>query len=145
MMEAFFLPEGTSVTVFAVVGDLLPIAIVTITLALVCYTIGVWAERHAGVLKKWHAVVFWLGLVFDTTGMTVMGQLARQGGSSGMGLHGVTGLLAIVLMLFHAVWATVVLVKKDARRQQSFHKFSIFVWAVWLIPYVLGMVLGMQH
>ena len=39
-------------TVFAVVGDLLPIAIVTITLALVCYTIGVWAERHAGVLKK---------------------------------------------------------------------------------------------
>lgn len=145
MMEAFFLPEGTSVTVFAVVGDLLPIAIVTITLALVCYTIGVWAERHAGVLKKWHAVVFWLGLVFDTTGMTVMGQLARQGGSSGMGLHGVTGLLAIVLMLFHAVWATVVLVKKDARRQQSFHKFSIFVWAVWLILYVLGMVLGMQH
>ena len=145
MMKAFFLPEGTSVTVFAVVGDLLPIAIATITLALVCYTIGVWAERHAGVLKKWHAVVFWLGLVFDTTGMTVMGQLAQQGGSSGMGLHGVTGLLAIVLMLFHAVWATVVLVKKDARRQQSFHKFSIFVWAVWLIPYVLGMVLGMQH
>ena len=145
MMKAFFLPEGTSVTVFAVVGDLLPIAIVAITLALVCYTIGVWAERHAGVLKKWHAVVFWLGLVFDTTGTTVMGQLARQGGSSGMGLHGVTGLLAIVLMLFHAVWATVVLVKKDARRQQSFHKFSIFVWAVWLIPYVLGMVLGMQH
>lgn len=145
MIKAFFLPEGTSVTVFAVVGDLLPIAIVTITLALVCYTIGVWAERHAGVLKKWHAVVFWLGLVFDTTGMTVMGQLARQGGSSGMGLHGVTGLLAIVLMLFHAVWATVVLVKKDARRQQSFHKFSIFVWAVWLIPYALGMVLGMQH
>lgn len=145
MMKAFFLPEGTSVTVFAVVGDLLPIAIVTITLALVCYTIGVWAERHAGVLKKWHAVVFWLGLVFDTTGTTVMGQLARQGGSSGMGLHGVTSLLAIVLMLFHAVWATVVLVKKDARRQQSFHKFSIFVWAVWLIPYVLGMVLGMQH
>ena len=36
MMKAFFLPEGTSVTVFAVVGDLLPIAIVTITLALVC-------------------------------------------------------------------------------------------------------------
>ena len=145
MMKAFFLPEGTSVTVFAVVGDLLPIAIVTITLALVCYTIGVWAERHAGVLKKWHAVVFWLGLVFDTTGMTVMGQLARQGGSSGMGLHGVTGLLAIVLMLFHAVWATVVLVKQDAQKQQSFHKFSIFVWVIWLIPYVLGMILGMQH
>ena len=144
-MRETILPQATNSFGVIIMGDLLPIAIVTITLALVCYTIGVWAERHAGVLKKWHAVVFWLGLVFDTTGMTVMGQLARQGGSSGMGLHGVTGLLAIVLMLFHAVWATVVLVKQDARRQQSFHKFSIFVWAVWLIPYVLGMVLGMQH
>ena len=145
MIKAFFLPEGTSVTVFAVVGDLLPIAIVTITLALVCYTIGVWAERRAGVLKKWHAIVFWLGLVFDTTGTMVMGQIAKQNGGGGSGLHGVTGLLAIVLMLFHAVWATVVLVKKDAQKQQSFHKFSIFVWIVWLIPYVLGMILGMQH
>ena len=144
-MRETILPQATNSFGVIIMGDLLPIAIVTITLALVCYTIGVWAERHAGVLKKWHAVVFWLGLVFDTTGTTVMGQLARQGGSSGMGLHGVTSLLAIVLMLFHAVWATVVLVKKDARRQQSFHKFSIFVWAVWLIPYVLGMVLGMQH
>lgn len=144
-MRDTILPQATNSFGVIIMGDLLPIAIVAITLALVCYTIGVWAERHAGVLKKWHAVVFWLGLVFDTTGTTVMGQLARQGGSSGMGLHGVTGLLAIVLMLFHAVWATVVLVKQDARRQQSFHKFSIFVWAVWLIPYVLGMVLGMQH
>lgn len=143
-MKAFFLPEGTSVTVFAVVGDLLPIAIVTITLALVCYTIGVWAERRAGVLKKWHAVVFWLGLVFDTTGTTVMGQLARQGGSGGMGLHGVTGLLAIVLMLFHAVWATLVYARGNAEKQQSFHRFSIVVWLIWLIPYVLGMFLGMQ-
>ena len=144
-MNTMILPEATNATVFAVVGNLLPIAIVTITLALVCYTIGVWAEHRAGVLKKWHAIVFWLGLVFDTTGRTVMGQSAKQHGGGGSGLHGVTGLLAIVLMLFHAVWATVVLVKKDAHRQQSFHKFSIFVWVIWLIPYVLGMILGMQH
>ena len=144
-MRDTILPQATNSFGVIIMGDLLPIAIVTITLALVCYTIGVWAERRAGVLKKWHAVVFWLGLVFYTTGTTVMGQIAKQNGGGGSGLHGVTGLLAIVLMLFHAVWATVVLVKKDARRQQSFHKFSIFVWAVWLIPYVLGMVLGMQH
>lgn len=144
-MNTMILPEASNSTVFAVVGNLLPIAIVTITLALVCYTIGVWAEHRAGVLKKWHAIVFWLGLVFDTTGTTVMSQIAKQTGGGGSGLHGVTGLLAIVLMLFHAVWATVVLVKKDAHRQQSFHKFSIFVWVIWLIPYVLGMILGMQH
>ena len=144
-MRETILPQATNSFGVIIMGDLLPIAIVTITLALVCYTIGVWAERRAGVLKKWHAIVFWLGLVFDTTGTTVMGQIAKQNGGGGSGLHGVTGLLAIGLMLFHAVWAAVVLVKKDAQKQQSFHKFSIFVWIVWLIPYVLGMVLGMQH
>ena len=144
-MRETILPQATNSFGVIIMGDLLPIAIVTITLALVCYTIGVWAERRAGVLKKWHAIVFWLGLVFDTTGTTVMGQIAKQNGGGGSGLHGVTGLLAIVLMLFHAVWATVVLGKKDAQKQQSFHKFSIFVWIVWLIPYVLGMILGMQH
>ena len=51
-MNTMILPEASNSTVFAVVGNLLPIAIVTITLALVCYTIGVWAEHRAGVLKK---------------------------------------------------------------------------------------------
>lgn len=35
-------------------------------------------------------------------------------------MHGVTGLLAIVLMLFHAVWATVVLVKKTRTDSRAF-------------------------
>ena len=67
------------------------------------------------------------------------------GAQNGMGLHGITGALAIVLMLFHALWATLVLVKKDKKKQESFHKFSIFVWLVWLVPYILGMVIGMNH
>ena len=144
-MRETILPQATNSFGVIIMGDLLPIAIVTITLALVCYTIGVWAERRAGVLKKWHAIVFWLGLVFDTTGTTVMGQIAKQNGGGGSGLHGGAGPLAIVRMLSHAVWGTGGLVKKDAQKQQSFHKFSIFVWIVWLIPYVLGMILGMQH
>ena len=47
-------------------------------------------------------------------------------------------------MLFHAVWATLVYARGNAEKQQSFHRFSIVVWLIWLIPYVLGMFLGMQ-
>ena len=36
-------------------------------------------------------------------------------------------LLAILLMLFHAIWATIVLVKKNEKMIINFHKFSIFV------------------
>ena len=120
-------------------------AVITITLALVFYTIGVFSERKAHILKKQHVLIFWLGLIFGTTGTTIMSFITKDGagGQSGMGLHGITGDLAIILMLFHALWATLVLVKKGEKKQESFHKFSIFVWLVWLVPYILGMFIGM--
>ena len=121
-------------------------AIVTITLALVFYTWGVFGERRAGRLTKGNLTLFWLGFVFDTTGTTIMSFMARSGSTGGsmLGWHGITGLIAIVLMLVHAVWATVVLTRGSEKMQRSFHKFSLVVWAVWLVPYVLGMVMGMS-
>ena len=58
-------------------------------------------------------------------------------------IHGISGVLAIILMFIHAIWATVVLVKKDEKMIVSFHKFSIFVWLIWLIPYFSPMVFQM--
>ena len=50
-------------------------------------------------------------------------------------IHGITGLIAIILMLIHAVWALVVLIRKDEKAITNFHKFSVAVWIIWLIPY----------
>jgi len=57
--------------------------------------------------------------------------------------HGVTGIIAIALMLFHAIWATIVLIQNNPAKRTNFHKFSIAVWFIWLIPYVSGAVFGM--
>ena len=38
-------------------------------------------------------------------------------------------------MLVHAVWATVVLARRDERLILTFHRFSLVVWAIWLVPY----------
>ena len=54
-------------------------AIITITLALVFYTIGVFSERKSGILKKPHLIIFWMGLVFDTVGTTIMSSIAKGG------------------------------------------------------------------
>ncbi len=113
---------------------------VLITLALVFYSIGVWAERIAGRLKGWHLVFFWLGLACDTAGTGIMMEYA---GGLTADVHGVTGVLAILLMVVHAIWATVVLVRKDERAIVNFHKFSIVVWAIWLVPYFSGVLMGM--
>ena len=46
-------------------------------------------------------------------------------------------------MLVHAIWATVVLVKKDKNMIAKFHKFSIIVWVIWLIPFFTGAAMHM--
>ncbi len=114
---------------------------VFITLALVFYTIGVWSERIAGRLKAWHLVFFWLGLACDTTGTAIMMDYA---GGLTADVHGVTGVLAILLMIVHAIWATIVLIRHDERLIVNFHKFSVVVWAIWLVPYLSGVVMGMR-
>jgi len=115
-------------------------AIVAISAALVLYSIGVWGEKISGALKPLWLAFFWAGLVLDSTGTAAMGRIA--GGAFRLDLHGVTGLLAIVLMAAHALWATFVLVRRDERAARGFHRLSIVVWAIWLVPYLSGVVLG---
>jgi len=112
-------------------------AVIIINFALLFYSIGVWSERIQGRLKVWHTVFFWLGLVCDTWGTGLMMEMA---GGLTFDIHGVSGVLAIALMFIHAIWATVVLAKKDENMIVKFHKFSVFVWLVWLIPYFSPMV-----
>ena len=117
------------------------LSMILITLALVLYTIGVWSERLAGRLKGWHLIFFWGGLIFDTVGTGMMMEMA---GRLTVDLHGVTGVLAIVLMLIHAIWATIVLLRKNERAILNFHKFSLVVWLIWLLPYFSGFFLSME-
>ena len=121
---------------------MLTYATIFISLALVFYTVGVWSEKLKRRLKYWHMCLFWIGVVFDTTGTTLMTQLSGSG--SKFDFHFITGLIAILLMLFHAIWATAVLSKKNEKMILNFHKFSIFVWIIWLIPYLSGLIFGVS-
>jgi uncharacterized repeat protein (TIGR03987 family) len=107
--------------------------------ALACYSTGVWSERFAARLKPWHLVMFWAGWACDTTGTARMERLA---GGLRLNFHGVTGAVALVLMLVHAAWATIVLVRRDERAILTFHRFSVVVWTLWLVPFLSGAFLG---
>ncbi len=112
---------------------------IIITLALAFYSIGVWSERISGRLKGWHLGFFWLGLVCDTWGTGLMFEMA---GGMRLDFHALTGLLAIVLMLVHAIWASAVLARGDERWITRFHRFSVAVWVIWLVPYFSPMLLS---
>lgn len=117
-----------------------PLASAIMGAALLFYTIGVWGERLQGRLKWWHLVFFGLGLVCDTWGTGLMFEFV---GGMTFDVHGISGLIAIILMLIHAVWALIVLLKKDEDALNNFHKFSLIVWVVWLIPYFSPMFFNM--
>lgn len=118
----------------------LTLAIIFINLACLFYTIGVWAERIQLRLKWWHTGFFVAGFICDTIGTTAMSVLS--GSLFKLTFHGITGNAAILLMLFHAIWAVIVLLKKNETMILKFHRFSIVVWIIWLIPMVSGMVFG---
>ena len=116
-------------------------ATTAISLALVCYTAGVFSERKRGTLTKGSLALFWLGLALDTTGTTLMTVMAQDGGAV-LGMHAASGALAIALMAVHAIWATVTFARKNEVGMKRFHTFSVVVWLFWLMPYVLGVLQG---
>ena len=115
-----------------------------ITLALIFYSIGVWSERIARYLKLWHVVAFWIGFTFDISGTYAMHLLAT-GPFDITELHTLTGQIALWLMLIHSIWATRVIIKNDEKLRKIFHRFSIIVWMIWLVPYFGGMFIGMSR
>jgi len=117
-------------------------AVVLITLALVFYSAGVWAEHLRHDLLRWHVAAFWTGFFFDISGTTAM-ELLRPG-FDWASLHTITGQIAIWLMLVHTVWATRVVKRNDEELRRRFHRYSLVVWAIWLVPYIGGMVVGMR-
>ena len=115
-----------------------------ITLALVFYSLGIWAERIARYLKPWHVIAFWLGFLFDISGTWTM-HIMSKGPFEIHNAHTLTGQIAIWLMLTHAIWATYVVSKGSESSRIGFHKYSLIVWFIWLIPYFGGMYLGMSR
>lgn len=113
-----------------------------ITLALVFYSTGVWSERFARYLKGWHVAAFWTGFAFDVSGTYAMGRLSDDPFNI-FDLHTLSGQIALWLMLIHAIWATYAVRKGSESVRKRFHRYSLIVWLIWLIPYFGGMIMGM--
>jgi len=121
---------------------ILLISTITITLALFFYSIGVWSERISRYLKPWHVATFRTGFLFDVTVTTAM-HFISENPFELSDSHTLTGQIALWLMLAHASWATVVIRRNKTALRKKFHRYSLFVWLVWLVPYIGGMIMGM--
>ncbi len=120
------------------------ISTILINLALLFYSLGVWAERFAHYLKRWHVAAFWTGFTFDVSGTYAMTKLT-SGSFNPTDLHSLTGQIALWLMLAHAIWATTVVRNGNEKTRTGFHRYSLLVWFIWLVPYFGGMIMGMMR
>jgi len=68
----------------------------------------------------------------------------KMSGGISSSIHSLTGLAAILLMFIHATWATSVLIFKNEKAIANFHHFSLFVWIIWLVPYLTGFFVSMR-
>jgi len=120
-------------------------AAVAMVLALVFYTSGVIGERKSKSLNKVHVLLFWLGFISICIGIYFIGKIVQSNVATTdvatSMLQSLVGMIAVFIMLFHCVWATWALIRNNESQQKIFHKFSLIIWIVWLVPYVISIML----
>lgn len=111
------------------------------TIALVFYSISVWAGWLSKDLKPWHIYVFLIGLFTDYLA-TVLTYVAI--GGIVFTWHAILGFISIAFMTIHVVWATVAYLSKSEKSITNFHRVSILVWGFWLVSYLSGFFSGVE-
>lgn len=119
------------------------VSVISITTALVLYTIAIWRNWRMKLLTTAHIILLWLGLAADVLATQMMG-LSIQG-EIVWDFHTISGYAGLALMAVLAVvgsWA------KWSDREAvltSFHRFAIPVWIIWVVSYATGVVIGIQR
>jgi uncharacterized repeat protein (TIGR03987 family) len=118
-------------------------AVILVTAALGLYSFAVWGEQVTHELRRGFILAFWTGFICDTAGTSLMAVIASESAKVNY-LHTGAGLLAIVLMGLHALWAALVWWRQDRHAEELFHRFSRYVYFVWLFAFATGGAMNMS-
>lgn len=103
-----------------------------IMLALIAYTFAVWGEQITKKLKGIFIISFISGFILDTIG--TLGMFLNIQGEA-PAIHAVLGFTALAGMGIHAFWAALVWKKNDPASAHNFHRYSKYVYALWLLAF----------
>jgi uncharacterized repeat protein (TIGR03987 family) len=106
------------------------------------YIISACILFSGGLVRTFYS--FWIGLTSDILGKWTMHRLAN-GPFDFIAPHTLTGQIALWVMLIHAIWATSVARKDSDELRTNFHRYSLIIWLIWLVPYFGGMYMGMTR
>ncbi len=119
------------------------ISVLSITTALVLYTIAIWRNWRMKLLTTVHIVLLWFGLVADALATQMMG-LSIEGDIT-WDFHTISGYLGLGLMAVLAVVGSWAKWSDHEAVLMSFHRYAIPVWIIWVVSYATGVVIGIQR
>ena len=118
------------------------VSVISITSALLLYTVAVWSNWRRKLLTGTTLVLFWLGLTADALATKMMGMSVEKTTWDFHTISGYAGLALMAVLAVTGTWA------KFTGRQdilKSFHKVSVPVWVIWVISYATGVIIGIQR
>lgn len=119
------------------------VSVISITTALVVYTIAIWRNWRMKVLTTAHVVLLWFGLAADALATQMMG--LSIDGEIVWDFHTISGYLGLGLMALLAVVGSWARWRDREAILTSFHKYAIPVWIIWVASYATGVVIGIQR
>lgn len=99
--------------------------------ALVGYSIAVWAHKLTQELRWWMIGVFGVALAFDAGGTYFLCYKVAEGVT--LSAHTILGFVILVIMALHFAWALVAM--WSPRFRHYFDKGSVWAWAVWIFVF----------
>ncbi len=108
-------------------------------IALFMYSFVIWRHRFTHKLSSWMVWLFGLGLLADAGGTVLLCVVPAE--SWQFTLHTVSGLLALLIMALHFLWALPARVSWGESRIY-FDRFSVYAWYLWLIAFMSGIPLS---
>ncbi len=119
------------------------ISVISITLALVLYTIAVWRNWRNKTLTTAQIILLWCGLTADFLATKMMGLSIE--GEIVWDFHTISGYAGLVLMGLLAVVGSLAKWKGNEVVLKSFYHYAIPVWIIWVISYATGVIIGLQR
>jgi uncharacterized repeat protein (TIGR03987 family) len=113
------------------------IGILSVIVALVLYTIGVWGAFRAHTVNRKHLIYLWVGFVFDVLTTAMM---ALQVGGIQNDLHSILALIAMFGMLAGAAIGTWAYIAGRDAVSAAVARWLLAPWILWVFVFVWGMM-----
>jgi len=119
----------------------MPISAMFIGGALLCYTGAIWSERlmKRGLLPPMFTAML-VGFGCDLVGTALMATMVVSRNTHRsphhLSIHGTFGVIALVIMFAHVLWAAKA--RRDERYARRFSRYSLGAWCLWMSAFLLG-------